>query len=322
MTAQIVEPPPVRPTAAVRGSRWREWLLSWPVDRTLVAVIALVGAAVLIYPSAGAWFADRAHDGVVAGYAKRVQNLAPDQAARMMRRAHHYNAALPPGQLRDPYAAGPNGQQTATGAGAAAYFRQLDVGPDGVMGTLSYPAIGVTLPIYHGTGDWALDHGIGHLFGSALPVGGAGTHSVLTGHSGVVGKTLLDPLHHAKLGEIFYITTLGQRIAYRVDQINVVLPTDTSKLQPVSGKDYLTLLTCTPIGVNSHRLLVRGVRVPELDAQVSPADILHTAHSARFPWWILKAVGAVVSVVVLTALLGLGRKRSRKPRRDARRRRE
>ena len=143
---------------------------------------------------------------------------------------------------------------------AESYDALLNVREDGIMGYVEIPAIGVNLPIYHGTEESTLDRGVGHLLGSSLPVGGTGTHCVLTGHSGLAGQKMFSDLNLLKEGDIFFLRVLGQTLAYKVVEIYTVLPEDTGKLMIDTGRDLCTLVTCTPYGVNSHRLLVRGER--------------------------------------------------------------
>ena len=140
------------------------------------------------------------------------------------------------------------------------YDTLLNVREDGIMGYVEIPVIGVNLPIYHGTKESTLDRGVGHLLGSSLPVGGTGSHCVLTGHSGLAGQKMFSDLNLIKAGDVFFLRVLGQTLAYRVTDIYTVLPEDTDKLTIDTGRDLCTLVTCTPYGVNSHRLLLRGER--------------------------------------------------------------
>ena len=140
------------------------------------------------------------------------------------------------------------------------YDTLLNVREDGIMGYVEIPAIGVNLPIYHGTEESTLDRGVGHLLGSSLPVGGTATHCVLTGHSGLAGQKMFSDLNLLKAGDLFFLRVMGETLAYRVTDIYTVLPEDTGKLTIDAGRDLCTLVTCTPYGVNSHRLLIRGER--------------------------------------------------------------
>lgn len=159
------------------------------------------------------------------------------------------------------------------------------------MARLRIPTIGASLPVFHGTSDETLERGVGHLQGSALPVGGAGTNSVLTGHSGIPQSRLFTDLHDLVAGDVVTVEVVGETLTYRVERIATVLPTETDLLQPVPGADLLTLVTCTPIGVNTHRLLVQAHRVDEAD--LPAAVIVAGAAGAGFPWWGLVWSGAL-----------------------------
>jgi sortase A len=213
--------------------------------------------------------------------------------------ARQFNQALPSGPLRDPYSLNEKGEQTVVGAGSEAYRKLLDVGPGGMMGRISIPSIHADLPIFHDTDEETLSKGAGHLFGSGLPVGGTDTHSVITAHSGFVNATLFDNLDKVAKGDVFSVTVLGQTLYYKVDQILTVLPEDTDALRKVPGADLITLVTCTPKGINSHRLLVRGERTdpPSGDsAQKFPSQALDPG----FPWWALALIGTAVVIILAT----------------------
>ena len=142
------------------------------------------------------------------------------------------------------------------------------------MGYVEIPKISVNLPIYHGTGNDSLDRGVGHLLGSSLPVGGEDTHCILTGHSGLASQKMFTDLEQLEVTDVFYLNVLGEILAYQVEEINTVLPHDTSLLGITSGEDYCTLVTCTPYGVNTHRLLVRGTRIPYEEAEVLVEEVM------------------------------------------------
>ncbi|MBO9523214.1 MAG: class C sortase [Nocardioidaceae bacterium] len=279
-------------------------LTAWTVRRALVVVLGIAGLSVLLFPAAGAWFSDRAHASTVSGYVETVKSMTPAQTRKLLEQAHAYNKHLPTGPLRDPYSASGRGRETALGADAETYLHTLDVGTDGIIGVLAIRPINLSLPVYHGTGSHALDRGVGHLFGSSLPVGGPGTHAVLTGHSGIAGVTLFSNLHQVQLGDEFTVTVLDRTLTYKVDQIETVLPEQTEDLQRVPGADYVTLVTCTPIGVNTHRLLVRGIRVPTRDDSARQPDFLTGHGGPGFPWWIVELAGGLLLLVVLTTPLG------------------
>lgn len=311
MTATLETP--ARPQYAARvsphGRRRRRFGDDWPFRRILVVVVALIGAGVMLYPWTASWFSDEAHAGQVTAYVQQVDTMTEAQRADLLEAARDYNATLPDGPLRDPYTLNAAGEASEVGDGVAAYRSVLNVGAGGMMGVLDIPELGVELPIYHGTSDATLAKGIGHLYGSTLPVGGEGTHAVLTGHSGYASATLLNALVQMRLGDTFTIRVLGETLTYRVDQILTVLPDDTSALRRVPGEDHVTLITCTPIGVNSHRLLVRGTRIPTPPEEAEAAQSVRDGvRDAGFPWWAVVAGGVLVGAFLVTLPL---RRRSR-----------
>ncbi|MBU2697093.1 class C sortase [Pimelobacter sp. 30-1] len=273
------------PPARVRRPRAR---VRW--DLLVVVVMVWAGLGLLLYPAAATWYADIGHRDAVTGYAREVEQTAPAARSRLLEDARRYNASLPHGRLQDPWTS----RDTAPGLDPGSYEQQLalaDAG--GVIGRISYPRLGIQLPIYHGTAPSVLTKGAGHLFGSSLPVGGAGSHAVLTSHSGYVHK-LFDDLHEARRGDLFAVNVLDQTLYYEVDGVETVEPDQTESLRIEPGADLLTLVTCAPIGVNSHRLLVRGHRV---DAPATPpagTAILGSGADrapAGFPWWLALLLG-------------------------------
>ncbi|MBT2588209.1 class C sortase [Arthrobacter sp. ISL-95] len=271
----------------------------WTTQRIIIVVVAILGVGVMLYPTAAAWFSDRVHATEISGYVDSVENLSASAQKTLLVEARQFNKDLPSGPLRDPYSLNEDGEKTVVGAGSEAYKKMLSVGPGGMMGRLSIPSIHSDLPIFHGTDEETLAKGAGHLFGSGLPVGGTGTHSVLTAHSGFVNATLFDDLDQVREGDVFSVTVLGESFYYKVDQIKTVLPEETDDLRKVLDKDYVTLVTCTPTGVNSHRLLVRGGRVDPPSAgsaQTLPSQALDPG----FPWWALALVGTAILMVVVT----------------------
>ena len=212
------------------------------------------------------------------------------------------------GEAKDPFAAvqgGSRASETDDDDGSASskdeeYQGLLDSG-GGVMGTIRIPKISVNLPIYHGTSQSALASGAGHLYGSSLPVGGKNTHAVITGHRGLVNATMFTRLDEMRVGDYFYLDVMGHTLGYQVDRISVIEPNDTSKLKIVPGEDRVTLMTCTPYGVNTHRLLVSAVRssIPDVIPDESDA-----AKDAR----LIAIVAAVITLLLGLVLLWLRRK--------------
>lgn len=287
----------LRPSAAAATSRTAQ-LRSQRRRNLLVRALVLVGLVVLVYPTAADWFAALNHNNEITQYTQTVAAAEPLERSQALRLADTYNRQLPQGVLRDPYTAGPADAGTEQRA-YADYQQLLAVSDNGVIGRVRYPGIGVDLPIYHGTDDDVISTGAGHVYGSSLPVGGPSTHSVLTAHSGLVHARLFTPLHDSREGEVFSIEVLGEQHFYRVDAITTVAADDTQALRIVQGEDYVTLLTCTPVGVNSHRLLVRGERIPPPTNEyvtTSGQDVV-----AGFPWWAVVIVAGAATAYVLTA---------------------
>jgi len=216
--------------------------------------ILIVGCALLLYPTVSQWLTSGKQSQVVANYESAVDDLDDEDARRELERARKYNEDLTESvALSDPFAEQDTTENTD-------YDTLLNFTAEGVMGYVEIPKINVLLPIYHGVGSDILAKGVGHLPETSLPVGGESTHCVLAAHSGMSNARLFTDLPKLEVGDIFYIHVYRKTMTYTVDQIKTVLPSDTSDLTIVSGQDYVTLLTCVPIAVNSHRLLVRGVR--------------------------------------------------------------
>ena len=225
-----------------------------PVIFLTSLLLFAAGVGIFIYPALSNYLAQREQKEVIEEYAQTVEQIDKDKMARQWELAEEYNETLLGDPVHDPF---------IPGTGYALpdnYESVLNVNKDGVMGYLKIPKIKVDLPIYHGTSTEVLERGIGHLAASSFPIGGKSTHAVLTGHTGLSSAKLFTDLTEMKKGDLFFIHVLDKKLAYRVDQINVIRPENTRKLQIIDGKDYVTLLTCTPYGVNDHRLLVRGIR--------------------------------------------------------------
>ncbi len=233
--------------------------------KKLLAIICLAIAVLLIiYPIVGRHFSNRTYSEVVYSQAETVYKTSPLAIAEALEAADRYNASLTNGLAAITW-----DERDAAGT---EYDSLLNLAGDGVIGTIEIPILVIELPIAHGTDTETLEQYVGHVLGSSLPVGGQNTHAVLSGHSGMATSRMFSDLEQLTLGDYFVIHVLGQDLYYLVDQINVVLPDDTSKLGIEPGKDYVTLVTCTPYGVNTHRLLVRGTRIAEEDVPALPAE--------------------------------------------------
>lgn len=227
----------------------------------------LMALLITLYPLISTWYNDR-HQAQIHVQYKEELNQKDDSEIRNARKlAEAYNKAIAPGaQNTDSFTQG------ALLLAAQNYDQLLNLAGNGIMGYVQIPSINVDLPIYHGTEDATLEAGIGHLLGSSLPVGGSSTHCVLTAHSGMASQKLFSDLPQLAVGDVFYLEVLGEKLAYQVDQIKTVLPHDTSFLGITDGQDYCTLVTCTPFGINTHRLLVRGTRIPYEEAEQIVVD--------------------------------------------------
>lgn len=228
----------------------------------LTAVISLVLAlGIALYPMISAIYNEQHQSKIHTEFLQQVEDTDDSKLQEALQHARAYNAALN-GILADE-----NFSETALMGASEDYDAQLNVTGRGIMGYVSVPKINVTLPIYHGTDSGTLERGIGHLLGTSLPVGGDSTHSVLTAHSGMASQRMFSDLPQLKEGDVFYLEVLNDTLAYQVDQIKTVLPHDTTYLGIEADQDLCTLVTCTPFGVNSHRLLVRGHRIPYEEAE-------------------------------------------------------
>ncbi|GAA3025472.1 class C sortase [Microbacterium dextranolyticum] len=280
-----------------------------PWGATGAVGLLLVGFGVLGYPEIASWFSQYQQSTLIAEVAgtqslERSADLDAQIAA-----AARYNDLLIGGALVSPDSRVP----TAAGdPGAHAQYESLlNANHDGVMGRLRIDAIGVDLPIYHGTSEQTLARGVGHLEGTSLPVGGSSQRAVLTAHRGLPEATLFDHLDQVKVGDLVTIEIFGEVLSYRVFETQVVLPEDSQRVMPVQGKDLVTLVTCTPLGINSHRILVTAERVTP-----TPPDVIASAGARPdlpgFPWWALIGGLLVVGGVAYIWRSGYAGERSRR----------
>ena len=221
-----------------------------------IILLFIVGLAILLYPSFSNWWNTRRSESLMVNYENIVNNISEEDLGKYWEEANRYNKSIVGNVLPDAFA------EEEANSPNAYYETILNVAGDGFMGTVEIPVINVKLPIYHYTTEEVLQKGVGHLPGSSLPIGGESTHSVLSAHRGLPSAKLFTDLDKVQEGNVFYLHVLNETLAYQVDLIKVIEPTDTSDLSIIEGKDYCTLFTCTPYAVNSHRLLVRGYRIP------------------------------------------------------------
>lgn len=280
----------------------------------LTILVLLAGIGLLAYPAVSNLYYERQQENLTDYYDNMVTEDIPDEdRTAEFQECWNYNQGLMKGGvlLTDPF------DEAQLDPTAMPYAGLLNVDGDGGMGYIRIPAINVKLMIYHGTSEDVLQKGVGHLQGSSLPVGGTGSHCVLSAHTGLNNKKLFTDLDKLEEGDQFYIHVLGEVLAYQIDQIKVVLPDETDDLKINAEKDYVTLVTCTPYGINTHRLLVRGVRVPYVEQDEKEAESV-----SRGSTWLdqylhaaLAGGGAVAAIAVLAALISKGKKRRRRRRR-------
>ncbi|WP_137652712.1 class C sortase [Bifidobacterium moukalabense] len=250
-----------------------------------VFTVLLIGGGLLLgaYPLAMQWQSSRRQATQSAQVSQKVDDWPFPQARDRIRAAQEYNTRLAAsgqqvlGEAVDPFDIANGSSQASSQSDSKAskdteYQSLLDTG-NGIMGAVEIPKINVNLPIYHGTGEDQLALGAGHLYGTSLPVGGTSTHTVITGHRGLVKALMFTRLDEMVEGDFIYLKVMGETLAYQVDDISIIKPDDTSKLRVVDGQDRLTLMTCTPYGVNTHRLLVSGHRVAIPEPAPDPTDL-------------------------------------------------
>lgn len=268
-------------------------------QKIIPILIILFGFALLSYPFISNYMFEKSAGSTIKSYEKQAKTYDQKQKEQAFRKAEEYNKDLIKTvvQLTDPFKVKKSNGETLI------YNNILNIDHSGVMGYLEIPCISVNLPIYHGTDAEILERGVGHLAASSIPVGGKSTHSVLTGHTGLSSAKLFTDLTEMKKEDLFFIHVLDRTLAYKVDQISVVRPEDTRKLQIVKGKDYVTLVTCTPYGVNDHRLLVRGVRTKYVKKQRS--SIRPRNQDSQWMRTYKKAIA--IGLMIVTALILLGK---------------
>ncbi|MCU9518989.1 class C sortase [Corynebacterium sp. ES2794-CONJ1] len=255
-------------------------------------IFSVIGLILLLYPVVGTIYENSQQSHQVQAYTSQVGAIDEQELAAEIERAREWNAEKQGGPILDPWLQ----RVTQDNVEYQEYLEQLNL--TSVMGRIYIPSIKSDLPIYHGTTETVLSKGIGHLFGSGLPVGGVGNHTVLTGHTGLSVATLWDNLIKVNVGDVIYLDVSGEKMKYQVRQTEIVLPTETDNLRPVPGQDLITLITCTPYGINSHRFLVHAERVP-----MEPVDEeeFQTIDTIRQPlqWWMYVALAVALIFMIL-----------------------
>ncbi len=225
------------------------------ISTIILVAIFLVGLLVLLYPTISDFWNEKRQSKAVINYDDLIVDLTPEDYSAFFEQADAYNKKLR--MLSFPFLNHKNL--------AEEYYNTLDVNGDGMMGYITIDKIKVQLPIYHGTSDQVLNSAVGHVEGSSIPVGGESTHAVLSAHRGLPSAKLFTNLDKVEIGDVFTIKILDKLLTYQVDQILIVLPNETDALNIEAGEDYCTLVTCTPYGINTHRMLVRGTRIENIE---------------------------------------------------------
>lgn len=272
----------------------------------LFGLMFLIGFGILVYPTIADQWNTYRQSRLINNYKDVIAEMEPEDFTREWEAARSFNATIPQNNIYGDVF-GEDGKEAEN----TAYWQVLNIAEDGVMGYLSIPKIDVKLSIYHGTSDEVLQTGIGHLDGTALPIGGESTHSVLAAHRGLPSARLFTDVDQLQEGDKFYIHVLDEVLAYQVDQILDMVDKDDHEtleaaLQTEEGKDYVTLFTCTPYGVNSHRLLVRGVRVPyngEEDVEPTAAESMLQSIQDYYMLYLILGLAVTFLVILLLRFL-------------------
>ncbi len=267
----------------------------------LVTILFLCAFALMTYPFISNYIFEHQAGGIVETIEKTAETADKQKYQAEIERARLYNQKLVDGhiKLKDPF------DENMEEENQEEYKSLLNMNDEGIMGFIKIPCIDVSLPIYHGTTEDVLERGAGHLKNTSLPIGGAGTHSVITGHTGLSKAKLFTDLTELEKGDMFFLNVMGEKLAYKVDQISTVLPTEIDKLTVDKDKDYVTLVTCTPYGVNTHRLLVRGTRVDYVEKQEKQAAEMPKKNESKWVEEYLKSIiiSAIAYIICMTILL-------------------
>ena len=267
-----------------------------PIKRKILAVVVvIIGVLVCLYPAISNYVAEKNHQEIIENYTLAVEELDEETVEEELEKATIYNENLSGDPVHDPF---------LEGSGYALpenYLEVLNMYDDDVMGYIEIPAIDCYLPIYHGTDEETLLKGVGHIEQTSLPVGGTSTHAVLTGHTGLSTSELFTNLIDLEIGDVFYIHILNETLTYKIYETEVIEPDDISKLVIENGRDLVTLVTCTPYGVNSHRLLVKGERAEEEEGTEVTEE--ENTEDGINNYIILIIVGILIFVIVIVTIV-------------------
>lgn len=263
------------------------------------ALVFLAGAGVFLYPTVSDMWNQYRNARLVSRYDEAVTDLSDNEYEKMWNEAKEYNAEHPVNSIADAFWEKDDYVLTRP------YEQVLDPNGEGLMGSIEIPKINAKLAIYHGLSKTVLEKGVGHVEGTSLPVGGKSTHAVLAAHRGLPSAKLFTDLDQMKKGDIFILHILGKNLAYKVDQIRTVLPEETGELDIVEGEDHVTLVTCTPYGVNTHRLLVRGIRTKYAEGEIRNDKTISHRLAVTDPRKVLAGGFAVLIVLILLIYLSV-----------------
>ena len=255
-------------------------------------LVILLGAGAAAYPLIASINNEHTQSLVQTEYEEKIQQLDTSEIDEALKKAHEYNKTISTVQIED---------IDKIKESLPPYEDLLNLANNGIMGYIEIPAINVDLPIYHGTTGAAMEKGAGHMEGTSLPVGGIGTHAVISAHSGMSSAKLFTDLDKLELGDVFFITVCNEKLAYEVDNITVVEPTDIDLIRIDTQQDYVTLLTCTPYGVNTHRLLVRGHRVEMAEEAI--AEVEEKVEPEGSTWIEKYEQGILIGIAIFLGLL-------------------
>ena len=262
-------------------------------------LVFLAGAGVFLYPTVSDMWNQYRNARLVSRYDEAVTDLSDNEYEKLWNEAKEYNAEHPVNSIVDAF--GEKDDYVLTHP----YDQVLDPNGEGLMGSIEIPKINAKLAIYHGLSKTVLEKGVGHVEGTSLPVGGKSTHAVLAAHRGLPSAKLFTDLDQMKKGDIFILHILGKNLAYKVDQIRTVLPEETGELDIVEGEDHVTLVTCTPYGVNTHRLLVRGIRTKYAEGEIRNDETISQRLAVTDPRKVLAGGFAVLVVLILLIYLSV-----------------
>ena len=255
-------------------------------------LVILLGAGAAAYPLIASINNEHTQSLVQTEYEEKLQQLDTSEIDEALKKAHEYNKTISTVQIED---------IDKIKESLPPYEDLLNLANNGIMGYIEIPAIDIDLPIYHGTTGAAMEKGAGHMEGTSLPVGGIGTHAVISAHSGMAAAKLFTDLDKLELGDVFFVTVCNEKLAYEVDNIAVVEPTDIDLIRIDTQQDYVTLLTCTPYGVNTHRLLVRGHRVEMAEEAI--AEVEEKAEPTASTWIEKYEQGVLIGIAIFLGLL-------------------